>query len=197
MTRRVPILPTLLVAAAVATMIALGFWQLRRAEWKDGLLDQYRSAQGLAPIAWPTRPLAEPLPLFRRAAGNCLEVVGWRQSAGQNRAGESGYAHIAECRTGAEGPGMSVVAGWSKDPAARSGWTGGPVSGVIGPDSKARMKLVSGDGLGGLEASAPPSLEAVPNNHRSYAVQWFLFAAIAAAIYALALRQRWIGEAKK
>ncbi len=29
---RFPILPTLLVAAAVATMIALGIWQLRRAD---------------------------------------------------------------------------------------------------------------------------------------------------------------------
>ena len=38
MTRKVPILPTLLVAAAVATMIALGVWQLQRLKWKEGLI---------------------------------------------------------------------------------------------------------------------------------------------------------------
>ena len=53
-----------------------------------------------------------------------------------------------------------------------------------------RMRLVSATGLAGLEASAPPSLETIPNNHRSYAVQWFLFAAIAAVIYVLAVRSR-------
>ncbi len=30
----------------------------------------------------------------------------------------------------------------------------------------------------------------MPNNHLAYAVQWFLFAAIAGAIYVLALRRR-------
>ena len=35
-----------------------------------------------------------------------------------------------------------------------------------------------------------PSDDSLPNNHRSYAVQWFLFAAVASIIYALALRKR-------
>jgi cytochrome oxidase assembly protein ShyY1 len=39
-----------------------------------------------------------------------------------------------------------------------------------------------------LEPSAPPSIEQIPNNHRSYAIQWFLFALIAVVIYLLALR---------
>ena len=52
------------------------------------------------------------------------------------------------------------------------------------------MRLVSADGLGGLQPSAPPALASIPNSHRGYAVQWFLFAAIAALIYGLALRQR-------
>ncbi|HNJ47416.1 MAG TPA: SURF1 family protein, partial [Novosphingobium sp.] len=30
----------------------------------------------------------------------------------------------------------------------------------------------------------------IPNNHLSYAVQWFLFAATALVIYGLALRKR-------
>ena len=35
-----------------------------------------------------------------------------------------------------------------------------------------------------------PSMDAIPNNHRFYAVQWFLFAAMAALIYFLAVRKR-------
>ena len=54
---------------------------------------------------------------------------------------------------------MVVVTGWAKDPNAMTNWRGGPVSGVIGPDQRNRMRLVSGEGLGGLEASAPPSLD--------------------------------------
>ena len=40
------------------------------------------------------------------------------------------------------------------------------------------------------EPSAPPSLSSIPNNHRSYALQWFAFALIALVIYGLAVRKR-------
>ncbi|MEO5809303.1 MAG: SURF1 family cytochrome oxidase biogenesis protein [Sphingomicrobium sp.] len=190
MIRRLPLLATLLVAVAVAAMIWLGLWQISRAHWKEGLLATYKAAQGLPPIAFPTAPLKGDLPLYRRASGNCLQVVGWRAVSGENRAGESGYAHLADCSTGAEGPGMVVVAGWSMDPNAKADWRGGPVSGFIGPDQRNRMRLVSDRGLGGLEASAPPSLDNIPNNHRAYAAQWFIFAFIALVIYFIALRKR-------
>ena len=40
--KRLPIVTSILVAAAVATMVALGFWQLRRAHWKEGIVSQYQ-----------------------------------------------------------------------------------------------------------------------------------------------------------
>ena len=85
---------------------------------------------------------------------------------------------------------MSVELGWTKNPNAKVNWTGGPVSGVIAPDSKSRMRLVAATAPPGLEPSAPPSIDQIPNNHRSYAVQWFLFALIALVIYILAVRKR-------
>lgn len=191
MTRRWPLIPTLVVAAAALAMIALGIWQLQRADEKNVLLTHYRAAQDMPPIAFPTIPVSEPLPLFRQASGHCVRVLGRRTAAGQNRQGETGFLHIAECGTGAEGPGMAVESGWSKNPEAGAGWSGGPVSGIIAPDGKSRMRLVSSSGLGGLEASAPPSPASIPNNHLFYAVQWFLFAGIAVLIYWLALRKRW------
>ena len=192
--RRLPLIPTLLVAAAVATMIGLGIWQIARAGEKQAMLARYAAAQGLPEIAFPTMPMTGEPPLYRRASGLCIRVVGWNATAGEDRKGESGYSHFASCSTGAEGPGMVVDAGWSKDPNAKSSWTGGEVSGVIGPDRKARLRLVSGDGLGGLAASAPPSPASIPNNHLFYAAQWFFFAVAALVIYVLAWRKRLKGE---
>ena len=191
MKRRLPIIPTIFVALAVAAMIGLGVWQLRRAQWKEELLARYQAAQNLPPVTWPTVPLADDqLPLFRHATGVCLRPVGQRATAGHNAAGEPGYVHIVDCRTGAEGPGMSVEVGWSKDPNAKVAWSGGPASGIVAPDSRTRMRLVAATPAPGLEASAPPSTSSIPNNHRLYAIQWFSFAALALIIYVLAARRR-------
>lgn len=191
MIRRLPIVATLVVLVAVGVMIGLGIWQLHRAKWKESLLAQYSNAEKLPPITWPTAPLdSDQLPLFRHATGMCQRVLGHRAVAGENLGGEPGYAHIVDCATGAEGPGMSVEVGWSKNPNAAVNWTGGPVSGIIGPDRLTRMRLVAASAPPGLEPSAPPSIRSIPNNHRSYALQWFGFAAIALIIYALAVRKR-------
>ena len=196
MSKRLPLTPTLVVTAAIAVLISLGVWQLKRAVWKEGLLAQYAAAEKLPPISWPTAPLdADQLPLFRYATGVCVRPLGTRAIAGENRAGEPGYVHIVDCSTGAEGPGISVEVGWSKNPNAKVAWAGGPVSGVIAPDRLTRMRLVAASAPPGLEPSAPPSVSSIPNNHRSYAVQWFAFAAIALVIYALAVRKR-LGERK-
>ena len=199
MIRRVPIVATLIVVAAVTVMIALGIWQLQRAKWKEGLLARYEQAEKLPPMIWPTVPLkSEQLPLFRHATGVCLKPIGKRAVGGENLAGEPGYVQILHCRTGGgEGPGMSVEVGWSKDPNARVTWPGGPVSGIIAPDRRSGMRLVAATPAPGLQASAPPSIEQIPNNHRSYAVQWFAFAGIASLIYALALRKRLREERKQ
>ena len=191
MTRRLPLVPTLIVAAAVALMIGLGVWQLQRAKWKDGLLGRYAEAEKAPPIAFPGGPLRdEQLPLFRHATGVCLRIAGKRAVAGENAGGEPGYVQIVDCVTGAEGPGMSVELGWSKNPNAKFNWTGGPVSGIIAPDRRNRMRLVAASAPPGLEPSAAPSLRSIPNNHRSYALQWFAFAIVALVIYGLALRKR-------
>ena len=184
-----PWLATVLVAAAVAVMIGLGFWQIQRAEWKKDLLARYAEAPRLPEIAWPVTPKEPKSLYFRRASGLCLEVVGWRAVAGSNLRGEPGWAHIASCRTGAEGPGMQVDMGWSRrsDP---PDWRGGPVRGIIASDRDHRLRLVSAQAAPGLQPSAPPSRDAIPDNHLAYAVTWFLFAITAVVIYALAWRKR-------
>ena len=188
---RFPLIPTVLVAAAVAAMIGLGVWQLQRKGEKEALIAQYRAAASLPPVAFPSVPRDDGNLLYRRATGFCVEPLGWRAIAGRNEAGETGWSHIAACRTGGlEGPGMQVDMGWSKLSAAPAGWKGGPVSGIIAPDRQHEIRLVSATAAPGLVPSAPPSPEALPNNHLMYAIQWFFFAATAAVIYVLALRKR-------
>src|SRR3954470_16505728 len=109
MIRRLPVIATMVVIAAVAAMIGLGVWQLQRAKWKEGILARYAQAELLPPIEFPTVPLRnDQLPVFRHATGVCLHIVGQRAQAGEDRTGEPGYVHIVDCSTGAEGPGMSV-----------------------------------------------------------------------------------------
>jgi surfeit locus 1 family protein len=50
--------------------------------------------------------------------------------------------------------------------------------------------IVSETAAPGLQPTADPDPSSIPNNHLSYAVQWFLFAGIALVIYAIALWQR-------
>lgn len=186
---RLPLVPTIIVALAIALMVWLGLWQLQRARWKDGLLTTYAANANLPPIALPNVPDAKNPPLFRRAGSYCLQVTGWEAKAGRSVAGQAGWSHIARCRTGAEGPGLSVDVGWSRN-ATQPVWRGGAVEGRLAPDTQHIYRLVATSPAPGLQPSAPPSLDEIPNNHRAYAVQWFIFAGLAGIIYLLALRRR-------
>lgn len=200
---RFPLFPTLLVAAAVATMIGLGLWQLRRADEKEALRAQYTRNAALPPIALPIGALPDETLLYRRATAFCLEPTSWRLTGGKSAAGRTGTRYIAECRTGAEGPGFAADMGVSSNPRATPAWRGGEVTGRIvaepsrssllqrlrGRSSPPRPMIVAERPAPGLEASAPPRAD-VANNSLSYAFQWFFFAAAAALIYLLALRRR-------
>lgn len=201
--RRVPLVPTLIVIAAAAAMIALGIWQLQRARWKETLLARYEAAATLPPIAFPALG-GDETALFRRSSAFCLEPVAWHVEAGRNRAGASGWRHLVDCRTGAEGPGVTIDMGWSERFGANPPWDGGHVIGVIASAPEHRsliaglwarpvplaLMIVADMPAPGLVASAPPAIADIPNNHRAYAVQWFIFAGLAVLIYALALRRR-------
>ena len=189
MTRRVPIVPTLVVAAAVAAMIALGVWQLRRAEWKADLLARYERAQTMSSnVPWPrTKPELE-RSLFRWSQFDCQRVLGMRVTAATSADGDKGVAQIARCAI--DGGGEAEVAlGWSR-PTEQARWAGGEVSGIIASGGVLHAARI----LPGLQPLAPPDPNDVPNNHLMYAGQWFFFALTALVIYVLALRKRWRGS---
>lgn len=182
---RIPVIPTLLVLAAVGVMIRLGFWQLDRMHQKEALLASYAAAATMsADVPFPQDAASAEKVLYRHATVDCREAANATTVAGKNAAGEAGLAHVVDCRL-ADGGKARVVLGWSRDPHTAD-WSGGVVQGLIAPGPR----LVADPPLAGLEANARPDPAELPNNHLSYAVQWFLFAVTALVIYALALRAR-------
>jgi surfeit locus 1 family protein len=202
--KRLPILPTILVLIAVAVMIALGVWQLQRRVEKEALIAQLSANRDLPPMAYPAQAPVANEAMFRKARVTCLRVTGWRVTGGATPTGQGGYRHIAECVTGAEGPGALIDMGVAANPAFKPDWRGGTVDGLIttepnqssligkafGTAPLVRPMLVADVPAPGLAASAPPSTSGISNNHLAYAVQWFLFAGVALVIYGIALWRR-------
>jgi surfeit locus 1 family protein len=200
--RPFPVLATVVAALAVLAMLALGFWQLAvRLPEKEAYLARLAANPARPPIAWPRQP-GDDL-LFRRASATCLAPV----SIVLAGAGAQGFRAIARCRTGADGPGLSVQLGTTRDPKARPAWRGGAVSGTVAhaPSDRSligglvdrrapEFMLVADPPLAGLGPNRAPDLASVPNNHLAYAGQWFFFAGVAATIYAIALRRRLTGR---
>ena len=196
---RIPVLSTVIVGAAIAAMIALGCWQLfDRLPQKEAFLAQLAANPAKPAIAFPAIATDRAL-LYRRASAFCLQPTGWQIEG----AGRFGWRFIAHCRTGAEGPGFDAEMGISRDPDFKPQWRGGEVSGIIAlaPSHRSlignlfsrkvdRLMIVADVPLAGLQAAPRPTLDSIPNNHLAYGIQWFIFAGIAAVIYALALRRR-------
>jgi surfeit locus 1 family protein len=166
-------------------MIRLGFWQLDRLHQKEALLVRYASAAvSPAPVRWPRSPSETEAALYRRGSVACASIRSASWKSGVNASGEAGLARYVECRT-PEGAAATVVLGWARQPTSPE-WRGGEVRGIIAPGPR----LVADPPLAGLQANARPDPATIPNNHLSYAVQWFLFALTALVIYAIALWRR-------
>lgn len=202
--RAIPLIPTLFVALAVAAMIALGVWQLERREEKRAALARY-SANLAKPMIAFAGETADGALRFRRARARCEAVIGWEREGGRSADAAQGWRQIALCRTPAPAL-LRIEMGVARAPGLRPHWAGGDVTGILtqAPDHRPLiatlidpvprpLMLVAERPAPGLMASARPALSSVPNNHLAYAVQWFLFAAVAVVIYALALRRRYSG----
>ena len=189
MTGKIPIIPTIIVLAAVATMISLGFWQLRRADEKESLLAHYRTAQASSePVTFPISGAGDD-ELFRTSSVRCDRVIAIEPTAGRSLRGESGWAQRASCTNRDSDAILTVDIGWTRSPQPAK-WEGGAVEGMVAPGPR----LIASAALSpDLQPLAKPDPADLPNNHLSYAVQWFLFALTALVIYFLALRRKWQG----
>ena len=190
MLRRLPVVPTLVVLLAVGIMVRLGFWQLDRMHQKEALLARYEAAaKDARSVPFPTDKDEIEQALYRRSEVVCASFGEDMPVGGENSAGISGWVHRFPCET-FEGFTARLVLGWSIDPAPRHWAYGGRFRGVIAPGGRLVVVDPMLSETFGLQANARPDPRNIPNNHLSYAVQWFLFAGVALVIFVLAVRKR-------
>lgn len=186
MLKRLPVVPTLIVLIAVAVMVRMGLWQLDRLHQKQTLLALYAKAAKAPERAlegWDGDRVPDSL-LYHRVWLDCAKVGAIAPRAGHSAGGETGWAQAADCAT-QQGDQIEVLLGWANNPAPVR-WDGGLVHGTLNGGGA----LVADPPLAGLQANARPDPNDLPNNHLSYAFQWFAFAGVALVIYGLALRKR-------
>ena len=190
--RNVPIIPTILVVAAAGIMVALGVWQLGRADEKEAMIAEFERQSThpeVVDIDWGTIDL-----VYRKVRLDCSDPEGWQAVAGRNDRGQSGLVHRYSCAFSTEFQDMhdsEVVTtyadiGWSTAP-NEPDFEGAVVEGTLvalGDD----FKVVASSPLAGLKPLAKPDPKDLPNNHLAYAGQWFFFALTALVIYGFALK---------
>ena len=197
--RRIPLFPTILVLIAVGIMIALGMWQLHRAEWKEQLIARAAENIMLSAVDLPGQ-LPDGLD-YRRFRVVCDRLVFDRgPTAGTGRGGMSGWLQKATCIRGHGQDPVMIGLGITERPDKLSP---ADVSGIFwgrvlhtGTEAENNYILYAERPLTGLIPVAQPTPDmartTTPEGHRGYAAQWFLFACAALLIYALALRRRWL-----
>ena len=181
MIRQLPIIPTVLVVAAAATMVWLGFWQLGRADEKTAMIARYNLA-GSQSADFPVAGSGEEA-WFHRSTVDCSEIVSRDPVSGTAANGAKGWAMRVVCEGGSEG--ITVDLGFTRDLNAFE-WEGGLVEGVIAPGPR----LVADPPVADLYPLAKPDPGDLPNNHLAYAGQWFFFALTALVIYFFAVRSK-------
>lgn len=188
--KRIPVIPTLLVLAAVAVMVRLGFWQIDRMHQKEALLRTYSANlnQQAEAIVLLGSPFIRRDNWYRRVHFLCRGQGMTEPKAGHNANGESGWAHWASCSFG-DTTAIKVNVGWSASPNPVQ-FADREIDGTIAPDDMVMARVVADTPLAGLQPNARPDPADIPNNHWSYAIQWFLFALTALVIYGIALRKR-------
>jgi cytochrome oxidase assembly protein ShyY1 len=190
------IIAAAMTAVAVPSMLGLGAWQLQRRDWKHAQLAALARASTLPPVR-----VAGPLPAglgFRTAVADvrCPSQAA-EPRAGRSADGASGFGLWLRCT--ADGAPLTLVAGWMppsalpalKPVAAFQASLSGRLLEDQGRYHFYAATLPSAVAAAGASSiAAPPTVESIPDNHLSYALQWFSFAAVWAIIAGLWMRGR-------
>lgn len=203
MNRRIPVVPTVMTLVMLAILIYLGVWQLQRAEWKRARIAELTAAQSLPPLEpgdYLRAMTGEASVQYRRAELPCSpgKVLPYGLKGGSSAGGVSGYLVLVSCRPNNRPPDIVAVAGWTRrsDAAAVPIVVDTVFRGTIieKPFGKAKGRpqfmLIAENPVAPLEQPRLPQPGDLPDNHFSYALQWFSFAAVLAVIYGIWLRRR-------
>lgn len=188
---RIPLLPTIMVVLAVPVLIALGFWQLDRLEWKEDILGELAERPALPRIDLD-EPGAAP-DNFRRAAITCRAIGRPQPVSGRSPDGRTGYSFRIPCQSTISDAAVLLDIGWAPRPDAvettvlRGRYEGLLIDRLreVGSGADRFVLIAARPPLPQLQPSAIPTVGEIPNSHMSYAVQWFGFAGVLIVIYAL------------
>ena len=193
-------------------LMGLGIWQLQRAEWKAGLLEELdaRLAEPAIPLPDapdPVRDRFRAVELSGEVAGPAIPVFGTWRGAG------AGYKLVAPFETGGrrvlvdlgvapsadaalpDGP-FAVLGNlsWPEETEARPEsevWTALDLSAMAARAGAEPVLVVARRAAEGGPRPVPLDTAGIPDNHLGYAVQWFGLAAVWGAMAAyLAWRLR-------
>jgi cytochrome oxidase assembly protein ShyY1 len=208
----------LLVAGLVVVMVSLGFWQLRRLDQRRDTNALVEARSDLAPVLIgeqmdPGDGGPEVDRLRFRSVTASGRYTGAATTVRASQDGASGGRAFAVLEL-ADGEAVAVLRGFARLAPDGSVPVPAPPAGEVEVEGlaipRARLELVSRQALDDLEAEVPgllpvivqasdpdaDGLAVVPppdlgeGPHLSYAVQWFLFAAVGAIGYPLLLRHR-------
>lgn len=202
------IFPVLLGVVGVAILLSLGFWQVRRLHWKEGVLAQIQSQIDAPPEALPARvdPSMKYRPVTvagrttgdeilvlsgtRESGGGYLVISGFVTADGRRIMVDRGFIPEDDRRK-PRPPVDLAVAGNLHFPQEASSSTPAPnLSEGIWfardvPAMAAQLKtepvLVVASRVEGDNQGASPqavAITGIPNNHLEYAWTWFMLAAV-------------------
>lgn len=201
--RRLPVAATLLTLVMIPVLIALGFWQLERREWKHALIARLEAAKTLPPVTahdYYRAMIGLDSLQYRRAEADCRpgRVKPYDLKGGTSADDEGGFLVLVDCNDPARhrAPDMVVVAGWTLRPDAvrtldlDTHFNGTLIEHPYGDQpGRPRFMLIPTTAVPPLAVSRTPVPDDLPDSHLSYALQWFAFAATLAVIYAVYFRQ--------
>lgn len=206
MTRRM-ILPLLFGLIGTAILMSLGFWQVQRMQWKEGILADITARISAAPVALPATPDPEgdrylPVTVSGRFTGQTLRVLVSRKEIGagvriieafQTDDGrrvlvDRGFLPDADKNRALSVTNATVTGNlhWPQEtdsftppPDLKTGlWYARDVAAMSRALDTEPTFLVAREPTGdGIEAM-PVDTSGIPNDHWGYAVQWFSMAAV-------------------
>ncbi|HPU15968.1 MAG TPA: SURF1 family protein [Polymorphobacter sp.] len=200
--RGLPLGATLMTLLMVPVLIGMGLWQLQRREWKAHLNAELAAAPSMPVLdaaGLTAAPGREKSLLYRRASVHCApgSVAPYDIKGGDSADGQSGYLLLVNCTPADPKPAFIVVAGWSQRPDTLTKLTvdttfdGLIIERPYGNDAtRPRFMLIPRQSVPPLAPSRVPTPGDLPDNHLSYALQWFGFALVLLTIFGIYVR-RW------
>ena len=210
------ILPLLFGLAGAAILISLGLWQLRRLEWKQAILADIARHMQSAPVDVPATPDPAndrflPVRATGRFTGQALDVLvrrveigaGYRviavfETLGRRVLVDRGFVRQDQRGAGHGASTVIAVTGnlhWPDEidrftptPDSRTGlWFARDVSAMAQALGTEPVLIIARSDTGDAVEPMPVGDAGIPNNHFSYAIQWFLLALVWLGMTALYL----------